>query len=74
MTGGPETPTDCDVLVVGSGAAGLAEASLALETACKNAAQASGGLSELEPGLAQFLAQLETVIGALSTIFGPPAA
>ena len=56
------------------GHAGLAEASLALETACKNAAQASGGLSELEPGLAQFLAQLETVIGALSTIFGPPAA
>ena len=52
------------------GHAGLAEASLALEMACKN----SGQPSELEPALAQFLAQLETVLGALSTIFGPPAA
>ena len=56
------------------GHAGLAEASLALETACKNALQDSGQSSELDPALAQFSAQLETVIGALSAIFGPPAA
>ena len=56
------------------GHAGLAEASRALETACKNALQDSGQSSELDPALAQFSAQLETVIGALSAIFGPPAA
>ena len=56
------------------GHAGLAEASLGLEMACKNALQGSGSSSELEPALARFLAQLEAVINALSTIFGPAPA
>ena len=56
------------------GHAGLAEASLGLEMACKNALQASGASSELEPALAQFLAQLDTVIGALAAVFGPAPA
>ncbi len=56
------------------GHAGLAEASLALEMACRNAIQEPGGAAELEPALAQFLAQLNAVIGALSAIFGPPSA
>lgn len=56
------------------GHAGLAEASLALEMACKNAIQEPGKVSELDPALAQFLAQLEVVIGALSVVFGQASA
>ena len=48
---------------------GLAEASLALETACRDAAQSGGGASAVAAELAQFQARLGEVIGALSGMF-----
>ncbi len=48
---------------------GLAEASLALETACRNAVQDGGGASAVTAELSQFQVWLDEVIGVLSGIF-----